>query len=216
MSFLNSNGYSQYNFNRQDIQCASFGGKLYPFQTIDHTPIIFIHDNEDIAYGRGTADGHQSWQTGFRQFISYLQQNNYQESEIYTTTWGHGNPANENNNYHSYAYLSYLRKFVEAVLAYTNAKQVNVVAHGMGVTLARKVLKGGQGNDHVTGYFDLGPSLKNYVKSFIALAGYNYGLNSCKIANITVLCGNRDGFFPGNIIGELSEFLDNLNVQGGP
>lgn len=76
-------------------------------------------------------------------------------------------------------------------------------------------MKGGYGNDHVTGYYDLGASLKNYVKTFIALAGYNYGLNNCAVANITTFCGNKDGFFPGTIVGGLAEFLDNLNTQGG-
>ena len=35
------------------------------------------------------------------------------------------------------------RKFIEAVLEYTKAEKVNVIAHSMGVTLSRGALKGG-------------------------------------------------------------------------
>lgn len=41
-----------------------------------------------------------------------------------------------------------LRAFVEAVIAYTGAPQVNIISHSMGVTLARKVIKGGSAQDH--------------------------------------------------------------------
>jgi triacylglycerol lipase len=109
-----------------------------------------------------------------------------------------------------------LRKFVEAVLVYTGAKQVNIISHGMGVTIARKVVKGGYGQDHQSGYYDLGASLQKYVKSFIGIAGYNMGLISCAAGGVTPFCGKIDGFFPGNIAGTgLSEYLADLNLHGG-
>lgn len=30
------------------------------------TPVIFIHGNDDIGFGRGKADGYEAFQTGFR------------------------------------------------------------------------------------------------------------------------------------------------------
>lgn len=37
----------------------------------------------------------------------------------------------------------YLRKFIEAVLKYTGAEEIDLIAHSMGVTLSRRALKGG-------------------------------------------------------------------------
>ena len=36
-----------------------------------------------------------------------------------------------------------VRKFIEAVIEYTKADKVNVIAHSMGVTLSRGAIKGG-------------------------------------------------------------------------
>jgi triacylglycerol lipase len=109
-----------------------------------------------------------------------------------------------------------LRKFVEAVIAYTGSKQINIISHGMGVTLARKVIKGGYGQDHQTGYYDLGANMKQYVKTFVGIAGYNMGLVSCAPGPILPFCSNKDGFFPGTVLGTgLSEYLNDLNLHGG-
>jgi len=43
-------------------------------------PIIFIHGNSDVAFGRGTTDGYQSWQTGFRSLATYLTSQGYHKS----------------------------------------------------------------------------------------------------------------------------------------
>jgi len=39
--------------------------------------------------------------------------------------------------------LEYLRAFTEAVIAYTGAAKIDVIGHSMGVTLSRRVIKGG-------------------------------------------------------------------------
>jgi triacylglycerol lipase len=46
-------------------------------------------------------------------------------------------------NNHAKKYVQRMRAFVEAVLAYTNASQVNVIGHSMGVSIGRKIIKGG-------------------------------------------------------------------------
>jgi triacylglycerol lipase len=65
-------GYSKWNFDRPDLKCPSFGGKSSKNDKIQKTPVIFIHGNSDVGFGRGTTDGYASWQTGFRALATYL------------------------------------------------------------------------------------------------------------------------------------------------
>lgn len=67
----------------------------------------------------------------------------------------------------------------------------------MGVTLGRKVIKGGSAEDHVDGSYNVGPSLSSKVKTFIGLAGANYGLTACYSTSILPTCNGKDGFYPG-------------------
>jgi triacylglycerol lipase len=85
----------------------------------------------------------------------------------------------------------------------------------MGVTLGRKVIKGGSGVDHIVGVYNVGESLANKVKSFVGLAGGNYGLTQCYKASI-VACNNIDGFNPGDLPSSgPAKYLNDLNINGG-
>ena len=86
----------------------------------------------------------------------------------------------------------------------------------MGVTIARKVVKGGIAYDHSAGNYDLGPSLQLKVKSFIGIAGGNLGLATCLNTPILPACSPKDGFFPGaTVVSPPSEYLNDLNKSGG-
>lgn len=65
-------GYSTYQFDRPDIKCGAFGGKTDSTQKLKKIPVVFVHGNSDVAFGRGTADGYVAWQTGFRSLATYL------------------------------------------------------------------------------------------------------------------------------------------------
>jgi len=43
-------------------------------------PIVFVHGNSDVGFGRGTTDGYVSWQTGFRELASYLGNQGYKKA----------------------------------------------------------------------------------------------------------------------------------------
>lgn len=104
-----------------------------------------------------------------------------------------------------------MRAFLEAVLNYTNAPQVYVIGHSMGVTIGRKIVKGGSTVDHVDGTYDLGPSLRNRVKVFVGLAGANLGLTACVGGGLPT-CNAIDGFSPGLLpTSGPSKFLAALN-----
>ena len=195
--YISSNlGYSGHNFERTDIKCAQYGGKASAKDKIKKIPVIFIHGDSDIGFGRGSTDGYVSWQTGFTQLATYLTSQGYTKAELYTYTWGPANPNAASQNYHSKANVLAARAFIEAVIKYTNATQVNVIGHSMGVSLARKALKGGSAADH-TGSYDVGAPLTSKVKTFVGLAGANLGLNQCYGAQAIPTCGTVDGFYPG-------------------
>ena len=44
---------------------------------IKKAPVIFIHGNSDIGFGRGSYDGYVDWQTGFRSLAQYLTTQGY-------------------------------------------------------------------------------------------------------------------------------------------
>jgi triacylglycerol lipase len=73
-------GYGEYQFNRTDIKCGSYGGKKTATEKILKTPFIFIHGNSDVGFGRGTQDGYAEWQTGFRSLAAYFTANGYKKS----------------------------------------------------------------------------------------------------------------------------------------
>jgi len=205
-SWLQNNGYSSFNFDRKDIVGGSFGGKADDKDKISKEPIIFFHGNSDHAIGN---QGDQF--NGFTDTITYLLSQGYKESELYITTWGPANTQLASQQYHSYEYISYLRNFTEAVLKYTGAKKVDVIAHSMGVTLARKVIRGGNMTDKGTTY-QLGESFAPKVDTFLAIAGANLGLVSCYLAFALPTCGKENGFYPGIAPGpiQLSTYLNDL------
>lgn len=108
--------------------------------------------------------------------------------------------------------MEYLRAFTEAVIAYTGSPKVNIIGHSMGVTLARRVIKGGKVNS-APNPFNLGVSLASKVDTFIGLAGANLGLVSCYVAPLYQTCNSLNGFYPGYAIGPLglSSYLYELN-----
>lgn len=99
--WLTKNNYGNWSFDRPDIKCGAYGGKTSDKDTLKHAPVIFIHGNSDVGFGRGTADGYVSWQTGFRSLATFLGGKGYEKSEMYTTTWGPANPNAASNNSHS-------------------------------------------------------------------------------------------------------------------
>ena len=211
-SWLQANDYGSYDFEREDLEGGSYGGKDSAGDKVAHTPIVFLHGNSDIAVGVGKP---KSWQTGFTTSIEYFLSKGYTKSEMYATTWGDGNPDHAQDRVHDFKTLNRLRKFIEAVLSYTGASEVNIISHSMGVTLGRKIAKGGETIDGG----DLGPSIKGSISTFIGLAGANWGLAPCFDAPSPVFptCGTRLGFYPGYAFGPLglSEYLHQINTSGG-
>jgi len=213
-NWLSANGYSSWSFQRTDVPGGSYGGRVTPGQAVVNHPVIFIHGNGDSALGTGT-----STSTGFRASIEYLKTQGYTSAEIYATTWGPASVAQVPNQYHSKAHLTRIRAFIQAVQAYTGATKVDIVAHSMGVTLARKAIKGGSAYDAAAGgTYSLGSALTSSIDTFAGIAGANRGLTACYFSGPTTpTCSDRNGFYPGYLIGAfgpygVSEILVDMNA----
>ncbi len=131
------------------------------------TPVIFLHGNNDTPfptpcnpYGRMQA------------LAQHLADNGWATSEL----WGLGYqgdqcdlPADQTRRsgiaHTNQANVPDLRRFVRAVLAFTGAKQVDIVAHSLGVTLAREWMR----QDEV----------RHEVRRFVAIDGPNQGILNC-------------------------------------
>ncbi|MDR3673435.1 MAG: lipase family protein [Holophaga sp.] len=210
ITWLNANGYSSYGFQRADLVGGSYGGKQSATDTVVNEPIIFIHGNSDKALGTGVL-----YQSGWTASIEYFLSKGYKSSELYATTWGPADSLLASQQYHSKAYLTQTRAFIQAVLAYTGAAKVNIISHSMGVTLARKAILGGTASDALAGgSYNLGTPLTSFIDTFVGIAGANWGLTSCyTTAGSTPTCATTNGFYPGYAFGPmgLSSILTNIN-----
>ena len=210
-NWLSANGYGSYDFARTDLVGGSYGGRSSASDTVTRQPVIFIHGNSDKAVGTGT-----SGQTGWNSSIDYFLSRGYKTSELYATTWGPASASQAALQYHSRTNLTRLRRFVEAVRAYTGASQVDIISHSMGVTLARKVILGGSASDALDGgSYNVGPSITSWVDTFVGIAGANLGLTSCYLTGPTTpTCGSTNGLYPGylnlGVVVGRSAYLNNL------
>jgi triacylglycerol lipase len=200
--WLSANGYDGYNLVRNDLPGGSYGGKASGTDTVVNEPVIFVHGNSDMAVGSDAG------QTGWAQSIDYFLSKGYKTSELYATTWGPADPLLAADQYHSKTYVMKIRKLIEAVKAYTGATKVDVIAHSMGVTLARKAIKGGSASDALAGgSYSVGPAITSWVDTFVGIAGANLGLTSCYTSGPTTpTCGSTNGFYPG--------YWNGLSVSG--
>src|SRR6185295_9798842 len=196
-TWLKANGYGDYDFAKNPNALPSFGGKSKPGEKLTHQPVILIHGNGDSA-------------AGWNDVVAGYKRAGYKDSEIYAMSWGDGKAASAGNNYHSEHYLREVRGFIQAVKDYTAADKVDVIGHSMGVTLARKAIKGGTGPDQASpgGKYDLGKPITDEVDTFVGISGANEGLQSCDLlGNPNPTSSTLNGF------SQHSKFLHDLNAD---
>ncbi|CAJ0936220.1 unnamed protein product, partial [Mesorhabditis belari] len=195
-NWLNSNNYISDNFTRTDYKTkGSYGGKSKANPVTTKTPVIFIHGNSDSAlHSSATA-------TGWDNTIAYFLARNYTTADLYATSWGDSNALNADTRTHNCKEVLRLRRFMEAVLKYTGAPKVSFITHSMGVTLGRKIIKGGKISAS-DGNCDVGAPLTKNVDVFVGLSGANYGLCTCEASGVSIAtCNKDDGLWPGDTCG---------------
>ena len=152
------------------IEDASLGRPVIGFGAagpVTRTPVIFLHGNNDVPfptvcgpYGRMQALAQfladQGWATSELWGLGYQgDQCDLPADQTLRARIAHTNQAN----------VPDLRRFVQAVLAYTGARQVDIVAHSLGVTLAREWMRQ--------------DGAERRVRRLVAIDGPNHGIINC-------------------------------------
>jgi pimeloyl-ACP methyl ester carboxylesterase len=186
---------------------GGFGG-VHRRGRLLHTPVIFVHGNQADA---------QNWLSPMLQFQNLA---GYSMQEMYALSYnGLGNfyagapvltpPTQEDADYvqQNATVLANgghgagdddevvdLCRFVEAVQAYTGSQKVDIVAHSLGVTISRKLMR-----DY--------PQLAKDVVAFVGIAGANHGTTVCR--------GLDTSYYGCNEIAPGTAWLERLNGPGG-
>jgi pimeloyl-ACP methyl ester carboxylesterase len=172
-----------------------------------HAPVIFVHGNQADA---------ENWflvADQLRRLAGYSDQEMYAVSynglenasagmpllsapSPESTAYWQANPAALTNGGHGTANdvnVPDLYAFVRAVMAYTGATHVQVVAHSLGVTIVRKLLFA-----H--------PDLYHHVTAAVMIAGANHGTTVCR--------GLESTYFGCDEIAPGTAWLAQLNAAG--
>ncbi len=206
-AWLDGHGYAAEDFARDALPGGAFGG-CDVGGAPTREPVVLVHGNSDRALG-GPAHG-------FTATRDHLLLHGYRPCELYATTWGPADASQASSQDHARATVLRVRRFVEAVLGYTGAARVDVIAHSMGVTLARLAIQGGPAAD-AAGAYEVGPGLGARVDAFIGIAGANRGLTACFSSSSLPTCGKIAGLYPGALVGVAvtgrSKLLDTLDAS---
>jgi pimeloyl-ACP methyl ester carboxylesterase len=146
-----------------DVPVIGFGAA----GPVRRTPVILLHGNNDTPFPTACNPLGK-----IHALAQYLRDHGYAASEL----WGLGyqgdqcdlasEPTNRSGVAHTtVANVADLRRFIHAVLDYTGARRVDIVAHSLGVTVARTWLR----VDH----------RQHLVRRFVAIDGPNHGIINC-------------------------------------
>jgi pimeloyl-ACP methyl ester carboxylesterase len=156
------------------VMDASLGKPVIGFGAagaVNRTPVILLHGNNDVPYGAGTC---QPFFGSIQRLAQYLADNGYAASEL----WGLGyqgdqcdllvdNTQRSGPAHTATANVADLRRFVEAVMNYTGAKEVDIVGHSLGVIVAREWMR----QDKAW----------RLVRRLVAVDGPNHGIINCSV-----------------------------------
>lgn len=112
--------------------------------TVTRTPVIFLHGNDDVPYHDATTCGRTG--VDMRGMAQAFVNAGYAPRELWALGWQGtqcdqattGWSLSASASHSVAANVQDLRAFVAAVVDYTGASRVDIVAHGMGVVLARE------------------------------------------------------------------------------
>jgi len=185
---------------------GGFGG-LRKGAKLHHTPVVFVHGNQVDA---------QNWldvMLQFQNLAGYSMQEMYALSYNGLENWYAGAPVTVAPTAADRAYIAQnpdvlangghgaadddeiadVCNFVRAVQRYTGSKQVDIVAHSLGVTIVRRLMQ-------------LYPDIAKDVVAFVGIAGANHGTTVCR--------GLDTSYYGCNEIAPGTPWLAALNAYG--
>src|SRR4051794_13458990 len=199
-------GFPAIRDSRLGVPIGGVGG-LRRGARLGRTPVVFVHGNQ--------ADG-QNWlavMLQFQRLAGYGMQDMYALSYNGLGNFYAGAPAQRPtqpdldyvlqnpqalaNGGHGAAdddEVPDLCRFIEAVQSYTGSPQVDIVAHSLGVTIARKTML-----DY--------PWIAKRVAAFVGIAGANHGTTVCR--------GLESSYYGCNEIAPGTQWLAELNGPDG-
>jgi len=149
-------------------------GGLARGHPLHHHPIIFVHGNTGDA---------GDWDEPRRSVRQRFLEAGYSAQELWALSYNgkdmKPSPRTSQCYTDNQANVPDLAAFVKAVQAYTGAAKVDVIAHSLGVTIARRMLF-----TH--------PELSQVVEDFVAIAGPNHGTTVCRRLWLIWLIGWND------------------------
>lgn len=176
---------------------------------IHRVPVIFLHGNNDTPYPTSCNPDYGA----VHSFAQYFADNGYSPSELWALGYQGDQcdllttPTDRSGIAHSTAAaVNLLRQFVRDVMIYTGSPQVDIVAHSLGVTVAREWMR--QDNSY------------REVRSLVAIDGPNHGIVDCAPSNANIFEAPAEGgFIPQSAICDEygtadSPFLTALNAGG--
>src|SRR5215831_16811246 len=174
---------------------GGWGGiaKGYPLR---HHPIIFVHGNT-----RDATDWDEPGKSVKQRFLAA----GYSVQELWALSYNGKSTKNELPSLQcrtaNSSNVSDLSSFVKAVLAYTGSSKVALVAHSLGVTIARSMLA-------------QDPNLLRATERFVGIAGPNHGTTACRRMWLIWLIGWKD-FIGCDELEPGSAWLRRLNGPSG-
>ncbi|CAA93529.2 LIPaSe related [Caenorhabditis elegans] len=171
---------------------GSFGGKSFPQEKVKHSPIVFIHGNSDSALKYGN----DQYQSGWDTVVQYFMDRGYTLAELYGISYGDRNMTQSVFRVFNCQDLLLHRQLLLSVLVYTGARHIDIIAHSMGVSIARAIIQGGKFTSEKESC-DLGSDFSSLIGTFIAISSANYGMCSCEAGTAFPACDKEIGFFPG-------------------
>lgn len=134
---------------------------------VERVPVIFLHGNNDTPYATNCNP-----YGNMHDFAEYFLAQGYAPSEL----WGLGYQGDQcdlladqslraGEAHTTMANVPDLRRFVHAVMDYTGAKRVDIVAHSLGAVLVREWLR--QDNAY------------HYVRRVVSVDGPHHGIINC-------------------------------------
>jgi len=178
-----------------DYRLGGWGGiaKRHPLQ---HRPVLFVHGNT-----RDASDWDESGKSVKQRFLDA----GYSMQELWAVSYnGHStkdlSPPSQCVT-DAQMNVPDVADFVEAVVEYTGAAKVDIIAHSLGVVLARQMMTER-------------PQLSRRVERFVAIAGPNHGTTVCRRAWLIWLIGWND-FMGCDEVAPGSVWLRSLNGAFG-